>query len=216
MTTQHSRTGARPARTSRYCVSALAALLAATAPAAAQLPSDVQSAPAAATPVSTAARREMPRLQVTLSARTLELWIGDSLAASYDVAVGAPGHDTPSGAFTIDRLIWNPRWVPPEAAWASNASPKAPGDPDNPMKVVKIFFREPDYYIHGTGAEQSVGTAASHGCLRMRPDDAAELARRLMALGGADRPDEWFARVRAGDREQEVRLAEPVPIQVVP
>ena len=63
------------------------------------------------------------------------------------------------------------------------------------MKVVKIFFREPDYYIHGTGDIASLGTAASHGCLRMAPSEAAEVARLVMEHGGAPKEESWYSRV---------------------
>jgi len=41
------------------------------------------------------------------------------------------------------------------------------------MQLVKIFFKEPDYYIHGTDNLDSIGTSSSHGCLRLDPVDAA-------------------------------------------
>src|SRR2546430_13620071 len=55
----------------------------------------------------------------------------------------------------------------PNAAWAKKYARQEPGAPANPMKVVKIFFKEPDYYIHGTGDINSLGKAESHGCLRI-------------------------------------------------
>ena len=73
----------------------------------------------------------------------------------------------------MNRIVWNPPWNPPDEAWAANEEPAAPGASDNPMKVVKIYFKEPDYYIHGTGSLSSLGGAVSHGCLRMAPSDAA-------------------------------------------
>ncbi len=60
------------------------------------------------------------------------------------------------------------------------------------MKLVKIFFKEPDYYIHGTDQLESIGSSASHGCLRMDPADAAELAIRLMEASGARKDADWY------------------------
>ena len=65
------------------------------------------------------------------------------------------------GRFIVRHIVWNPAWVPPNAGWAKGKQPAAPGDPKNPMRAVKIFFQEPDYYIHGTNAEESIGYAAS-------------------------------------------------------
>jgi len=52
------------------------------------------------------------------------------------------------------------------------------------MQGVKIYFRAPYYFIHGTNNPGSIGEAASHGCIRMVPDDARELARRIERAGG--------------------------------
>ena len=86
---------------------------------------------------------------------------------------------------------------------------------DNPMGRVKIFFSEPDYYIHGTEAEESLGTAASHGCLRMSNDNVIELARAIMEHGGETRPAGWFQRIINRFRDtEEVRLSQPLPMTV--
>ena len=111
--------------------------------------------------------------------------------------------------------MWNPAWIPPDRAWAGDKVPQAPGDPDNPMKVVKIFFREPDFFIHGTGATGSLGTAASHGCLRMHPDDAYRVARYLMVNGGQPRDENWFWRVlHFRSQTKTVYLDHPIAITV--
>ena len=164
---------------------------------------------------TTAARATAPlRLQASVSERVLHVWAGDSLLATYRVAVGRPAYPTPRGRFTIQRVIWNPGWVPPESKWARGKSAKAPGDPDNPMKVAKLFFKEPDYYIHGTGAVATLGSAASHGCLRMAPEDVETLARLVMEHGGAGRDESWYVDALAGGRPREVRLAAPVVIEI--
>lgn len=151
------------------------------------LGSDSTRADTAAT--LTAARRsfaESPaRLRASLSSRGLEVLQDGQVVRSYRVAVGRDAHPTPRGSFQIRRIVWNPSWHPPDEAWARNRTPKGPGERGNPMKVVKIFFRQPDYYIHGTGDIESLGTAASHGCLRMDPRQAAELAQMVMESGGS-------------------------------
>jgi lipoprotein-anchoring transpeptidase ErfK/SrfK len=154
-------------------------------------------------------------LSASLSTKKLTLRQGDSVIATYDVAVGKDAHPTPTGEFKIRKIVWNPRWVPPDAAWARGKSAKEPGHPANPMKVVKIFFKEPDYYIHGTGDVESLGTAASHGCLRMDPDEAAEVAKWVMLHGGKPREEGWFKRILHFRRqEQVVYLDNPVVIRI--
>src|SRR6266571_933504 len=54
------------------------------------------------------------------------------------------------------------------------------------------FLQEPDYYIHGTDQVDTIGSAASHGCLRLDPIDAAELAIRVMQASGAKRDSTWY------------------------
>jgi murein L,D-transpeptidase YcbB/YkuD len=154
-------------------------------------------------------------LVVSLSERKLRVRSGDEVLATYSVAVGKEGHQTPTGAYRVRRIIWNPSWTPPNAPWARDKKPTPPGAKDNPMGRVKIFFAEPDYFIHGTTDEGSVGRAASHGCIRMRNADVIALAKLLMEHGGATRSETWFRRVinRVTDT-QEVRLSSPVPMRV--
>jgi murein L,D-transpeptidase YcbB/YkuD len=152
---------------------------------------------------------------IDVSERQLHVLEAGQMVASYPVAVGSPKHPTPRGSFTVRRIIWNPRWVPPEAEWASDEQPREPGDPDNPMGRVKIFFKEPDYYVHGTDAEVSIGRAASHGCVRMRNADIIELARTLMDHGSAPVEPGLIRRlVNRIKQTKEVRLERPVTLRV--
>lgn len=155
------------------------------------------------------------RLSADLSKRQLYLWKGGEVSRSYPVAVGKRGHATPRGTFTIRRIVWNPGWVPPDEEWAKGKEAKQPGDKGNPMRVAKIFFREPDYYIHGTPHTSSLGSAASHGCLRMDPDQVAELAHQVMNAGGVARDWSWVkATLRMGSTRT-IHLKRPVTITIV-
>jgi lipoprotein-anchoring transpeptidase ErfK/SrfK len=53
------------------------------------------------------------------------------------------------------------------------------------MQGVKIYFEAPYYFIHGTNNPDSIGEAASHGCIRMDPDDAVSLAHQIEDAGGS-------------------------------
>jgi lipoprotein-anchoring transpeptidase ErfK/SrfK len=155
-------------------------------------------------------------LRADLSSRILTVMQGDTKIKTYSVAVGSERYPTPTGSYSIRRIVWNPSWHPPPgAAWAKGKSAKGPGDPGNPMKVVKIFFHEPDYYIHGTDAVESLGDAASHGCLRMDPDEVADLAKLIMDHGGQPRGENWFWRIIHSRREEkEVYLDNPISLTV--
>ncbi|MGH7443549.1 MAG: L,D-transpeptidase [Longimicrobiales bacterium] len=154
-------------------------------------------------------------IEVDLAARELHVYDEGSEVTTYRIAVGQPAHPTPQGTFEIRHIIWNPRWVPPDSEWAEGRTAAEPGDPDNPMGRVKIFFREPDYYIHGTNNLESLGNAESHGCLRMANDDVIALARLMMERGGEPRSPNWFKRVINRIRStREVFLQRPVVLTV--
>jgi len=151
-------------------------------------------------------------LLADVSKRMIAVQRGGQTIKTYSIAVGQDRYPTPHGTFSIRRIVWNPSWhPPPNSEWAKNKTPKGPGDPKNPMKVVKMFFKEPDYYIHGTDDVESLGSAASHGCLRMDPDDVADLAKLVMTEGGEPREESWFWRIIHFRREtKEVYLDNPV------
>jgi len=155
------------------------------------------------------------RLQVDLSERRLYVIDNGEVASSYPVAIGKPSYPTPKGTFRIRRIVWNPRWVPPDSKWARNKTAKGPGEPGNPMGRVKIFFSEPDYYIHGTREIDSLGEAESHGCLRMRNADVISVAKQVMAAGGKPAEPSFVRRVINRVRStSEVRLSSPVQIEI--
>ena len=133
--------------------------------------------------------KEAPlELNANLRERTITASQGSATLATYPVAIGQPKYPTPPGIYMIRKIVWNPSWKPPPgSAWAKGKTEKGPGEPGNPMKVVKIFFKEPDYYIHGTDDVESLGAAESHGCLRMDPNDVAALAKMVMDHGGEPR-----------------------------
>ena len=157
-----------------------------------------------------------PHINVSLAERKLYLKDGSNVVSVYSVGVGKEGYATPQGDYTVQRVVWNPPWTPPNAEWAADKQPEPPGSRDNPMKVVKIYFQEPDYYIHGTGSVGSLGGAVSHGCLRMAPSDAAALARSLMQFGGASRDASWFQQVANSNETQTVTLSTGIPMHVAP
>jgi lipoprotein-anchoring transpeptidase ErfK/SrfK len=155
------------------------------------------------------------RLEVDLSERVLSVVENGEVVQTYPVAIGKPSYPTPKGSFSVKRIIWNPRWVPPDSKWAKGKKPTPPGHPNNPMGKVKIFFSEPDYYIHGTKLVDSLGEAESHGCLRMHNDDVVALAQRVMAAGGKPVDQSWVRGIINKIRSsKEVRLSNPVSMSV--
>jgi murein L,D-transpeptidase YcbB/YkuD len=138
---------------------------------------------AALLPVGPALAQSAPlRVDLNIPALRLVVFEGDKVLRTYPVAVGKPGHDTPTGKFEISRAEWNPWWRPPASEWARGEKVTPPG-PNNPMGRVKLFFL-PLYFIHGTPDSGSIGTPASHGCVRMRNADVIALGRLLHERAG--------------------------------
>jgi lipoprotein-anchoring transpeptidase ErfK/SrfK len=155
-------------------------------------------------------------IAVSTKKNVMELRVGNKVIRRYDVSVGKKAHPTPGGTYAVNHIVWNPAWNPPDEKWAKGKKPAAPGSDKNPMKVVKIFFKEPDYYIHGTGDEDALGGAASHGCIRMSQRDAFALGRYLMDHGGAAKPASWYSGVFDRGVSADVRLKSSAKIIIGP
>jgi hypothetical protein len=105
----------------------------------------------------------------------LRLWKNLELAKTYDIAVGKVGMDTPAGLYHIQNKAVNPSWHVPNSEWAGElAGQVIPPGPDNPIKARWMGIYD-GAGIHGTDAVDSIGSAASHGCIRMRIPDVEEL-----------------------------------------
>lgn len=171
---------------------------------------------ARASQLAAAEPSETLRLRVGIAERRLYVEVNGVPVDTMRVTVGTDRHPTPTGDFHISRIVWNPGWTPPpDAEWARNRRATAPGDPNNPMGRVKMFFREPDYYLHGTNDERTIGYRASHGCIRMLNEDVVEIGRLAMEHGGEPREPNWFQRVLNRIRStHEVRLSNPIPFVV--
>lgn len=154
------------------------------------------------------------RLEVDLSDRQLVARVDGEILDTFMVAVGKDSYPTPAGNFKIRKVIWNPAWKPPDSKWARGKTAKPPGHPENPMKVVKLFFKEPDYYIHGTADNDSLGAAESHGCIRMHKSDVERLGRLVMEHGGKPMPEPWYRRIFRRRTTKVVYLDAPVAIEI--
>ena len=99
---------------------------------------------------------------------------------SYGIAVGAPGFETPTGRFSIHNKAVDPAWSAPDEPWAGAYRNEVVegGAADNPLKA-RWMGIVGGVGIHGTAAEDSIGTAASHGCIRMRVADVIDLYPRV-------------------------------------
>jgi lipoprotein-anchoring transpeptidase ErfK/SrfK len=106
----------------------------------------------------------------------LRLYKELQLAREYTVAVGALGFSTPAGLYHIQNKAVDPAWHVPESDWAGSlAGTIVPGGvPENPLKERWLGIFD-GAGIHGTDQTSTLGTAASHGCIRMGIPDVIEL-----------------------------------------
>jgi lipoprotein-anchoring transpeptidase ErfK/SrfK len=106
---------------------------------------------------------------------TLRLWQHLKLTKEYTVAVGMEGLETPEGLYEIQEKEENPVWHVPMSDWAGSlAGQTIPPGPSNPIKARWMAIYE-GAGIHGTEETYSLGSAASHGCVRMAIPDVEEL-----------------------------------------
>lgn len=113
-------------------------------------------------------------LLLVLKQRTLYVYQGDILQASYPVAIGKAKWETPTGKFKVINMVENPAWENP---FAANRQVVPPGL-DNPLGERWIGFwtdGKNQIGFHGTYKRDSVGKAASHGCVRMYNEDVRKL-----------------------------------------
>jgi lipoprotein-anchoring transpeptidase ErfK/SrfK len=114
-------------------------------------------------------------LTLDRGAFTLRLWKDLKLAKTYTVAVGQEGLETPEGLYEIQEKEENPTWHVPESDWAGSlAGQDIPPGPSNPIKARWMGIYE-GAGIHGTEETYSLGSAASHGCVRMAIPEVEEL-----------------------------------------
>jgi len=99
---------------------------------------------------------------------------------SYGVAVGMPDYPTPEGRFSIANKAVDPPWSAPNKPWAgAYANETVPGGSfENPLKARWMGIAG-GVGIHGTGSPWSIGTMASHGCIRMTVPDVIDLYPRV-------------------------------------
>ena len=113
------------------------------------------------------------RLEVSISRRTVTAFNGETRLKTYPVAVGREGWSSPIGEHRVLQTIEYPAWQNP---FTGDVIPSK--DPENPLgdRWIGFWTDGKDWSgFHGTPNRSSVGTAASHGCIRMYNEDVREL-----------------------------------------
>ncbi len=126
-------------------------------------------------------RRRYPAyITIDRSGKKLRLYRNLKLADSYTIAVGQAGLETPAGLHRIQSKAVDPAWHVPESDWAGDLAGKVipGGRADNPLKARWLGIAD-GAGIHGTNETSSLGTNASHGCIRMSIPEVKELYDRV-------------------------------------
>jgi L,D-transpeptidase ErfK/SrfK len=101
----------------------------------------------------------------------------DSIVRTFPIGIGDEGTETPVGNFKIVEKIANPSWHVPESI--KKERPELPSvvppGPENPLGTHALRLSERSVLIHGTNRPYAVGRRASHGCIRMYPEDIPKL-----------------------------------------
>ena len=126
------------------------------------------------------AKRYPTVIAVDRDAKRLRLYKHLQLDKRYKIAVGKAGLETAAGRYKIQQKIVNPDWHVPLSDWAGELAGRTIpyGDPQNPLEARYMGFHD-GQGIHGTADLASLGTAASHGCIRMSVPAVKQLFRAV-------------------------------------
>ena len=109
----------------------------------------------------------------------------ENTVITFPISIGRGGWDTPLGAAQVTSKLVNPAWHPPESIRREHAEegdplPRVvPPGPDNPLGNYALQLNLPSYLIHGTNKPYGIGMKATHGCIRLRPQNIASLFKQV-------------------------------------
>lgn len=116
---------------------------------------------------------------ISTSANILKLYGKGELRKTYRVATGTGGFPTPHGQFRITAKRMNPTWYNPNSDWSRGMPAFIPPGPNNPLGTRALNLNASGIRIHGTPDAGSIGTNASHGCIRMLMHEVEELFTKV-------------------------------------
>ncbi len=161
-------TGTKPAPTAKSGTPAV------TATGSNPTPGKVIDSKTPASAVSTNSPPVMDTVSLVLNLKEKHVYVykGDKVLTKYPVAIGKKGWETPIGEWQVMEKVVNPGWTS-----FKDGSVIKPGK-DNPLGERWIGFWTDGKDVigfHGTPNVKSIGTAASHGCVRMLNKDVKAL-----------------------------------------
>jgi lipoprotein-anchoring transpeptidase ErfK/SrfK len=119
-------------------------------------------------------------IEIDKAVNRLRLYRGLEVVKTYGVATAKTGFVTPSGTWHVMAKLVNPTWHNPAPdGWGKGEPLVIPPGPGNPLGTRALALNASGIFIHGTYAAWSIGSYASHGCIRMAISDAEDLYPRV-------------------------------------
>jgi len=115
-------------------------------------------------------------IEVNLATNRLTFYDGLKVRKVYPVATGQPSFPTPQGTWEVVYKRMHPTWTNPAPdGWGADMPKSIPPGPGNPLGTRAMSLNASGILIHGTYASYSIGSYASHGCIRMLLSDVEAL-----------------------------------------
>jgi lipoprotein-anchoring transpeptidase ErfK/SrfK len=115
-------------------------------------------------------------ITINLSTNRLTFYDGLKVRKVYPVATGQPSFPTPQGTWEVVYKRMHPTWTNPAPdGWGADMPKSIPPGPGNPLGTRAMSLNASGILIHGTYASYSIGSYASHGCIRMLLSDVEAL-----------------------------------------
>lgn len=107
--------------------------------------------------------------RVSISTQTMEVTVDGRPTFEWKVSTAGKGYMTPTGSFKPTRM---------HEMWYSRKY-------DNAPMPHSVFFHG-GYAVHATPHVKRLGQPASHGCIRLHPDNAADFYQLVEVFGAAN------------------------------
>lgn len=158
------------------------------------------------------------RIVVNSPAYRMDVFKDGKLTKTFKIGIGYPEFPLPTGLRRAKEIIFNPTWTPPDEPWVKGkvqpGKKVEAGSKLNPLGLIKIPIGLPSL-IHGGKNPSRLGTFASHGCVGLTNSMVQDFALELAALSGtAIKPEDIQAFEKAKSETKEVKLAQPIPVEL--
>ncbi len=163
-----------------------------------------------------AAGVESVQITANIPSFQMTLWQDGKEVKNYPMGVGLKDHPMTVGLKSIDSIIWNPAWIPPDSEWVSPALRGvfiAPTDPRNPLGKIKIPLGY-GYLIHQAKGTQDLGNLVSHGCMRVLQKDLYDLNEKVISAFSLNVSDAEISKAKTTKETFVVELAKPLLLEI--